>query len=83
MNNVVVVSLLIIAAALSNGVQAGSESKDYTACKRLVEELHPEAKIQPRKIRTRFIDLLVRKEGEPKETIRCIRSDYSLVEREE
>ena len=83
MNNVVVVSLLIIAAALSNGARAGSESKDYTACKRAVEELHPEAFIQPRKIRSRFIDLWVRNPGEDKETVRCIRSDYSLVERGE
>ena len=83
MNNVVVVSLLIIAAALSSNAHAGSESKDYTACKRAVEELHPEAFIQPRKIRTRFIDLFVRNPGEEKETIRCLRSDYSLVERGE
>lgn len=83
MNNVVVVSLLIIAAALSSNAQAGSESKDYTACKRAVEELHPEAFIQPRKIRGRFIDLWVRNPGEDKETVRCIRSDYSLVERGE
>ena len=83
MNNVVVVSLLIIAAALSSNAHAGSESQDYTVCKRAVEELHPEAKIQPRKIRSRFIDLWVRNPGEDKEVVRCLRSDYSLVERGE
>ncbi len=82
MKDIVIISLLIMAAALSSGAHA-SESKDYTACKRAVEELHPEAFVQPRKIRSRFIDLWVRNPGEDKETVRCLRSDYSLVERGE
>ena len=83
MNNVVLISLLVIAVALSSPTQAGSESKDYTICKRAVEELHPEALVQPRKIRSRFIDLWVRNPGEDKESVRCLRADYSLVERGE
>ena len=83
MKEVVIISLLVIAAALSSGAQARSESKDYTICKRAVEEIHPEAQIRPRKIRSRFIDLWVRNPGEKKETVRCLREDYSLVERGE
>ena len=83
MKEVVVISLMVIAAALSSGAQARSESKDYNTCKRAVEEIHPEAQIQPRKIRSRFIDLWVRNPGEGKETVRCLREDYSLVERGE
>ena len=83
MKDVVIISLMVIAAALSSGAQARSESKDYTICKRAVEELHPEALVQPRKIRSRFIDLWVRNPGEDKESVRCLRADYSLVERGE
>jgi len=83
MKDVVIISLLIMAAALSSGAHARSEAKDYTICKRAVEELHPEARIQPRKIRGRFIDLWVRNPGGKKETVRCLREDYSLVERGE
>lgn len=83
MKEVVIISLLVVAAALSSPAQARSESKDYSICKRAVEEIHPEAQIRPRKIRSRFIDLWVRNPGEKKETVRCLRVDYSLVERGE
>ena len=83
MKNLVLIPSIVIAVALSSGANARSESKDYTICKRAVEEIHPEAQIQPRKIRSRFIDLWVRNPGEDKETVRCLREDYSLVERGE
>lgn len=70
----------VLATAIASPALAGTKGHDYTACKALVKEQHPEYfKIKLKKMKSKTIELKVIVKGEPDKTVVCDRETLTLV----
>jgi len=69
-----------LATAIASPALAGKLNQDYTACKALVKEQHPEYfKIKLKKVKSKTMELKVIVKGEPDKTVVCDRATLTLV----